>query len=126
MGPDEELAKKFQSYQEVAKDNPNVDVGMLMLNALQTQKQNYVSTKKKWWIYTISSSIPMSGFLFAIYYYYFGEEDDSRQVAWISIGLTLFSTFMYWALAKATFSGTGASVQQIQQIKPSDIMQLTQ
>ena len=54
MNSDEELAKKIADYQAAAKNNPNVDVGMLMLNALQTQKQNMVSTKAKRWAYLIS------------------------------------------------------------------------
>src|SRR5579863_10281866 len=97
MATEEELAKQVETYQSLGKENPQVDVGMLMLNALQNAKQNNVSTKAKWWIYTISSSIPLSGFLFA-FYYYFKDEDDAKQVAWIAIGLTILSVLVYWAL----------------------------
>jgi hypothetical protein len=122
--PDDNLAKKVEMYKGLAKENPSVDVGMLMLNAL-SEKQNFVSTKKKWWIYTISSSIPMSGFLFA-FYYYFKSEDDAQQVAWIAIILTVCSVLMYWAIGKAALSGSGTSLQQIQQITPTQIQQTFQ
>ena len=120
MATEDKLAKQVEEYAKIAKENPNVNVGLLMMNALQTEKQNNVSSKAKWWVYTISSSIPMSGFLFA-FYYYFKDEDDAKQVAWIAIFLTLLSLLMYWILGKAAFSGSGASIQQIQQITPAEI-----
>lgn len=125
MATEEDLAKKVETYQSLGKENSQVDVGMLMLNALQNAKQNNVSTKAKWWVYTISSSIPMSGFLFA-FYYYFKDEDDAKQVAWIAIGLTILCVLTFWFLGKATLSGSGQTLQGIQQIKPSDIQQLSQ
>jgi hypothetical protein len=125
MASEEELAKQIETYKNLGKQSPNVDVGMLMLNALQNAKQNNVSTKAKWWIYTISSSIPMSGFLFA-FYYYFKEEDDAKQVAWIAIFLTVLSVLVFWGLGKLTLSGSGQSLQGIEQIKPSQIQQLDQ
>lgn len=125
MAGEEELAKQVEIYKDLGKENPQVDVGMLMMNALQNAKQNNVSTKAKWWIYTISSSIPMSGFLFA-FYYYFKDEDDAKQVAWTAIFLTVLCVIVYWALGKATLSGSGQSLQGIEQIKPSDIQQLSQ
>jgi len=125
MATEKDLAKQVEVYKDLGQENPNVDVGMLMLNALQNAKQNNVSTKAKWWIYTISSSIPLSGFLFA-FYYYFKDEDDAKQVAWIAIALTVLSVIVYWALGAATLSGTGQSLQGIEQIKPSQIQQLDQ
>ncbi len=125
MSLDGELSKKVETYQNLAKENPNIDVGLLMMNALQTQKQNVVSAKFKRWAYLISISVPPFGILFALKLFW-GDEDDARQTAWICVILTAVSLLFYWMFGKVLLSGTGTSFQQIQQIKPSDIRQLTQ
>ena len=38
MNPDEEIAKKVEIYEGLAKENPNIDIGLLAMNALITQK----------------------------------------------------------------------------------------
>lgn len=126
MDADEQLAKQVQEYQSLAQENPNINVGMLMMNALSSQKQNLVSIKSKRWAYTISLGAPPFGFLFALKYYAFSDEDDAKQVAWTCIILTVVSVLMFWLASKLLLSGSGTSLQQIQQIKPSDIQQLGQ
>ncbi len=125
MDQDKKLEEQIKEYQAVAKEHPNVDVGLLAMNALQNQNQNLVSSKGKRWAYLVSIALPPLGLLFA-FRYFFGDEDDARQVAWICVILTAIGLVLIWVGTKALFSGSGASLEQIQQIKPSDAMQLLQ
>lgn len=125
MPNDKDLEQTVQTYQSLAKNNPNIDVGSLMLNALQTGNQNRISAKTKKWAYLISVAVPPFGLLFALKFY-FGEEEDAKATALSCVILTILSLAAFWAIGKLFFSSTGVSVNQIQQIKPQDIMQLTQ
>lgn len=125
MDPDKNLEKQIGEYQAVAKENPNVDIGLLMMSALQNQKQNSVSAKAKRWAYLISIGVPPFGFLFALKYFW-GDEDDARAVAWTCVVLTVIAVALFWIGGKLLLSGSGTSVQQIEQIKPADIKQLYQ
>ena len=120
MGADEELAKKVELYQSLGKENPNVDVSMLMLNALNNQRSNLVSGKAKKWAYLVSISLPPIGLLFALRYY-MGDEDDAKEVAWMCVILTGVAIVMFVVGAKLMFSSSGANVQQIEQITPQEI-----
>ena len=122
---EEKLEKQVEDYSKIAKENPNVDIGLLMASALQNQKSNAVTPKAKRWAYLVSVGLPPFGLLFALRYY-FAEQDDAKQVAWVCVILTVVSVFIFWLSAKLFFSGSGASLEQIQQIKPSDIQQLYQ
>ncbi len=125
MNPDEELTKKIETYQTLGKENPNVDVSMLMLNALANEKQNTVSGKAKKWAYLISIGAPPFGLLVALYYYT-KDEDDAKQVAWTCIWLTAAACLLFYFSYKMFFSSTNVTPQQIEQIKPSDIQQILQ
>jgi Na+-driven multidrug efflux pump len=96
-----------------------------MMNALATQKQNQVSAKTKKWTYLISIGVPPFGLLFALKYFY-SDEEDAKTVAWSCVILTAVSILLFWLLGAAVFSGSGTSVQQLQQIKPTDVYQLGQ
>ncbi|MFA5991382.1 MAG: hypothetical protein WC794_04000 [Candidatus Doudnabacteria bacterium] len=123
--PDKKLEQVVNEYQQVATENPEVNLSLLMINALQTQKQNLVSTKIKRWAYLISLGLPPLGILFAAKYF-FSDEDDAQTVAWVCVTLTVVSVLAIYLGGKILLSGSGTSVQQIQQIKPSDVMQLGQ
>lgn len=125
MDPDDKLEKKVQAYASIAQENPNVDIGALMLNALDAQSRNLVSGGAKKWAYFISVGAPPFGLLFAVRYF-FDDKDDARQVAWVCIILTAVSLLVYYIGYKLFFSTAGISPQQIEQIKPSDIQQLYQ
>ncbi len=125
MDSDKKLETQINEYQALAKENPNVDVGLLMVNALQNQKQNSVSAKAKRWAYLISIGVPPIGLLFALRYY-MADEDDAKQVAWMCVILTVLSIAVFFIFGKLLLSGSGTSLQQIQQIKPADVKQLYQ
>jgi hypothetical protein len=123
--PDKKLEQVVSEYQQVASENPNVDLSLLMINALQTQKQNLVSAKVKRWAYLISLGLPPLGILFSAKYF-FSDEDDAQTVAWICVALTVVSVLAIYLGGKMFLSGSGVTTQQLQQIKPSDVMQLNQ
>ncbi len=120
---DKELEKKLDAYQQLAKENPNVNVNMLMMNALAQENQKVKKLKSRRWPYLIAIGFPPFGLLFALKYYLSGDEDD-RTAGNICVLLTIVAVIIFYAFSKALFSGTGASLEQIQQIKPQDIFQL--
>lgn len=94
MSTEKELSKTVGLYEEAAKDNPNVDIASLMINALANQKQNLVPQSSKKWAYLISVALPPFGILIAIKYYFFNNKDDSKTVAYTCLLLTVFTLAM--------------------------------
>lgn len=126
MSQDEKLEKQIEQFQEVAKENKNVDVNMLMVNALQNADQAAKKSGSRKWPYLISIGLPPLGLLFALKYFFFSDEEDATQAGYICIFLTFASLLSVWIFSKLLFSSSGTSLEQIQQIKPSDINQLLQ
>jgi hypothetical protein len=75
--------------------------------------------------YLVSLGLPPFGLLYAVKYY-FGDDENDKQAAKVCIALTIFSVVVFIIFSKLLFSGSGTSLQQIEQIKPQDIQQLTQ
>lgn len=121
---EKDLQKKIELYGELAKENPNVDAGLLMMSALQNEDSRLSQSKSRKWAYIISMSLPPFGLLFALKYY-FGEDED-RQAAFICVLLTVVSVIAFFIFSKILFSSSGADLGQIQQINPADIRQLSQ
>lgn len=122
---EEQLSKQIASYEQIAKENPNIDIASLMISSLQHAKENNVPSAEKKLAYVISTCIPPIGLLISIKYFY-SEKDDAKSVAWTCVSLTLFSLFIAWILSKAFFT-TPTNVNTIQTIpeyKPSSIQQI--
>lgn len=119
------LSTQVEEYAKVAKENPNVNVGLLMMSALQNSKENNVSGKAKKWAYLVSIGLPPFGFFFALKYFW-SDEDDAKNVAWTCVVLTIVAVLMFWLGSKLLLSGSGTSVDQISKLKPSDIIQAGQ
>ena len=122
---EEKLAKEFEQYHELAKQDKKVDVASLMINALQKQDTNVIPFNQKRWAYLISLGAPPFGLIFAFKFYFSGK-DDGEHAAWVCGALTAVGILMFVLLGKILLSGSGTSINQIQQIKPSDIQQLYQ
>ncbi len=122
---DKELEKKVADYVEVGKDNKNVDMAALMLNALQTEDQNKISSSTEHWAYLVSIGAPPLGLLFAAWFY-FSDKDDAKNAALICVILTVVSVVVFAIIMKLLFSSAGVSVDQVQQINPADIQELYQ
>ena len=121
---EERLQKEFETYRELAKSDKKIDVASLMINALQKQ-DNLIPFKQKRWAYLISIALPPFGLIFAVKFFSSGK-DDAESSAWTCVALTAFSILMYIIFTKLLFSGSGVDINQLQQIKPQDIQQLTQ
>ena len=122
---DKILSEKLSELQALSKENKNIDVASLMIKALEDHRANQISPTQKRWAYLISLFAPPFGLLFALKFY-FGDEDDAKHMAWICVGLTVLSIIATIIFLQVAFSSAGTSVQQIEQIKPSDINQLLQ
>ncbi len=120
MSNESKLEQQVNEYAALAKENPNIDVTSLMLNAV-SQKNNLVSPGVKKWAYIISLGVPPIGLFIAIKYYFFSDEEDAFQVANICIILTFVALGSIWLFGKVFLSSSGTSVEQIQQINPKII-----
>ena len=125
MDSDKKLEEQVSEYAQMAKANPKIDAAMLMMSALENQKASVVSPSAKRWAYLVSIGLPPVGLLFALNYF-MKDEEDAKQVAWVCVILTVVSIILFWLFAKALFSSSGTSLEQIQQINPKDIYQLSQ
>lgn len=121
---DQKLDEIVTEYADLAKDK-NIDVATLMMNALQQEDANKLSAKSKRWAYLISLGLPPFGLGFALWFY-FSDKSDGKSTAIVCVILTAVSIIGSIILFNLVFSGRGASVEQIQQIKPADIYELTQ
>lgn len=121
---DQKLDEIVTEYADLAKDK-NIDVAALMMNALKQADENRLSSKTKRWAYLISLGIPPLGLGFALWFY-FSDKSDGKSAAIACVLLTVFSIIGSIIFIDMFFSGSGTSVEQIQQIKPTDIYELTQ
>lgn len=122
---DDKLAQQIESFREMAKQNKKIDLAELAINALQQQEANMLTPKQKKWAYLVSVGLPPFGLIFAFKFYYSGK-DDGEQAAWICAVLTAVSILTFALITRIILSSAGTSLNQIQQIKPSDIQQFTQ
>lgn len=122
---DKQLEELATEYAELAKDK-NIDAATLMINALQQQDQNRLTPKARRIAYLISLGIPPVGYLFALYYFFFREESDAKATAYWCVALTTISIIGSFIFFSLILSGSGQNLEQIQQIKPADIYELTQ
>lgn len=122
---DNDLEKNIQMYQDLAKKEPNVDINMLMMNALQKESEGLKDGRSYKWAYIISLGVPPFGLLFALKYFIHGDDRD-RTAAYVCIGLTILSIIITLTFGKLVLSSSGTSMEQVQQIKIQDIQQLTQ
>ncbi len=122
---DQKLEELATEYAELAKDK-NIDAATLMISALQQQDQNRLSAKSRRWAYLASLAVPPVGYLLALYYYFLKDESDAKYTAYWCVALTTISLVLSVIFFNAVLSGAGVSVEQIQQINPSDIYELTE
>ncbi len=125
MNQDKKLETEINQLSALAKEDPNIDIASVMLSSLGQHTANTVSGKQKRWAYLVSLGLPPLGLLFALKFY-FGQEDDAKNTALVCVVLTAVSILAFAILTTVMFSGSGASLNQIQQIKPTDIQQILQ
>lgn len=122
---EEELAQQIRAYQELKKDNKDIDLAALALATLQNHEANMLTAKEKRIGYLVSLALPPLGLGYALKFYFSGKS-DGKQAAYMCIGITVVTGIMFLILSKLMFAGSGADIQQIKQIKPQDIQELLQ
>ncbi len=122
---DKKLEELATEYAELAKDK-KIDAAALMINAMQQQDQNRLSPKSRRIAFLVSLALPPIGYLIAVYYFFFKDESDAKTIAYWCVGLTTISLVGSIIFFQLLISSSGQSVEQLQQIKPSDIYELTQ
>jgi hypothetical protein len=122
---EDKLAKELEAYRVLAKSDKKVDLAKLALNVLEQHEDNILPDKQKRWAYLISLIVPPFGLIFAVKFYLSGK-DDGEQAAWICGALTAVGILLLILFAKVILTGSGANLNQLQQINPSDIQQLYQ
>lgn len=122
---DKQLEQLAAEYADLAK-NKNIDAAALMINALQQQDSNKLSPKARRWAYLISLGVPPLGYILALYYFFGKEESDAKTTAYWCVALTTISLVGSIVFFNLILSSSGTSLQQIRDIKPADVMELTQ
>ncbi len=122
---DQKLEELATEYAELAKDK-NIDAATLMISALQQQDQNRLSAKSRRIAYLVSLALPPVGYVLALYYFFVKDEVDAKSTAYWCAALTTISLVLSVVFFNAVLSGAGVSVEQIQQINPADIYELTE
>lgn len=120
---DQKLEELVNEYAELAKDD-KIDTSALLINALEQEDSNKISHSTKRWAYLISIGAPPLGLLFAVWFY-FGDKSDGKSTAMACLILTAISSVIGFILIKSMLSGSGVTTQQLQQIKPKDVYDLT-
>lgn len=119
------LEQQVEEIAQLAKENKNIDAAALMMSVLDSHQRNLLPVSQKRLGYFVSLAAPPLGLLFALKFYY-SDYDDARHAAYTCVVLTVVSLLLFWLFVKVLFSGSTVTPEQIEQIKPSDIMQLTQ
>lgn len=124
MDKEKEISERIGKYQELRSGDKSVDIASLAVNELKNSG-NLVSAKARKWSYAGSLLFPPLGVFIALYFF-LSDEQDSNTVAWICLVLTAVIILLLWLSFSLLLSGTGVSVDQIQEINPEELKQLLQ
>ncbi|MBP9686283.1 MAG: hypothetical protein KBD66_00605 [Candidatus Doudnabacteria bacterium] len=124
-GSDKRLEQQITEIAQLAKENKEVDAAALMLQALQTHERNLLPASQKRLAYVVSLAAPPFGLLFAAKFWFSGA-DDSEQVAYTCIALTVVALVLVWLFAQSLVSGSGVDRAQLEQLTPQDVLQVVQ
>ena len=125
MDQEKKLEEELFGYQKLSRENKNVDVASLMINAMQNQQVNMVSPKMKKWAYLVSIGLPPFGLIFAVKLY-LSSQRDAKHVANVCVVLTILGLLPLWLFGKMIFSSIGPNTAQIQHLNLHDIRELYQ
>lgn len=120
---EEKLAKQIEEIQKLAAQNKEVDAAALALNLLQNERSSSLPVAQKRRAYLVSLLLPPFG-AYYVFKFWLRAENDARRVAWICLAITAVSFLILYAMGSALLSNP--QIEQIQQINPQDIYELTQ
>ena len=124
MDQEKELEQKFKEYENLSKQDKEIDTAALMMNALENQQKDLLTPKIKRWAYFISVAFPPFGLLFAIKFYFFSDKSDAKRTANICVILTILVFALIWFIGRIMFQSAGVDMNQVQQINPQDLQDL--
>lgn len=124
MNREEKLAEEIARIQKLAAENPGVDANLLIERLLAREQQSSLPAKETTKAYMLSLLVPPLGIYYA-FKFFFRPEPVARRAAWICLILTALSLFILWALGNTLFSAA-PQLQQIQNLTPQQIQDLTQ
>lgn len=108
---EEELAKKLEEYQNLAKENKNIDVAQLMIAAMQNQESNLLSSRQKNLAYMVSFFFPPFGLFFALKFW-LSDKEDANHAALVCVLLTVLSGWITYMFLKSFTQNLAPSIQQ--------------
>jgi hypothetical protein len=122
---EKKINEEINTYANLAKQDKNIDVASLMINALNQNETNALPRNQVRWAYLISAGFPPFGLLFALKFY-FSNTDDGKKVAYICIALTVLAVLVLIITTNILLSSSGLTPGQLEQIKQSDIKELVE
>lgn len=127
MGTEENISKQIREYQELGRQNKNIDVAALAMTAMAQARQEETGRRKKRWAYLVSIGLPPLGLLCAAYYA-FGSKPDGKRIAINCIILTAAALLLTWFVGKLFFDSLGGAdvSSQLQDVKIDDLRRLFQ
>ena len=121
---EDKLNKQIEMYRELAKHDKDIDVGKLMLTALnESAPENAVPARQKRLAYFVSIGFPPFGLLFALRFA-FSSYDDGLKTAMYCTVLTAASVITFALIFKSVLSSSGLDSQQLQQVDLQQIQEL--
>ena len=126
MGTDDKLNEQFEQFRKLGAENENVDVGALMINALERAKAEEVDRKKARWAYVGSVVLAPLGLFIALYYALSGKPGGKR-IALNCVIITVVMLVVGWLTLKMFLSTvTPDQMRQIQTVNPNDLKAILQ
>ncbi len=120
------LEEQVKTYVELAKKDKKIDIASLMMTAMDDAKHNHLPVKEKRWAFIISLSIPFIGFYYA-FKYFNSNADDANETALACGILACVCLISFWMVQGTLGSSlSGGQLQGVQDLKPSDVYELTQ
>lgn len=121
MSSEQEVVKKIEQYQELAKTDKNVDVATLALNELERANQAQAAGKRRWLAYFIAVGFPPFGLIFSVYYFFRNRPGDRRAALWCVI-LTVLALLLVWWSMRLLISSFVPPGSNLSNIKPEDLL----
>ena len=108
MDNEKKIEKNIAIYQELGKENKNINMAALMMSTLAQAQQDEIEQSKKKKAYLISVVMPPFGLFYAVRYFFSGK-DDGKHVALMCVLFTVISLLSAWAIGALLLSGAGGT-----------------
>ncbi|TSA45641.1 hypothetical protein D4R52_01975 [bacterium] len=121
---EDKLARQVEEVAKLAKQDKNIDAMAMVEMLMRQHEARYLPVKEKTRAFIFSIVVPPA----ALYYFfrlYGRDETDARQTAWVCLILGIVSIWLMWWFG-SVFLNSSQQLQEIKNITPDQINQLTQ